>query len=796
MKLFLASPNDVVRERKIAEDVIAAINRDFSDHTNCTVELLAWEHVQPGAGRPQERINLCVDQCDLFVGILWKRWGSPAGNGQTGFEEEFERASRIQHSVGSPDLWIFFKDVDAESSEDPGQQLRQVLAFRRRLESEQQVLYKNFANEIDFHGKFHTHLLRHLFTLQREKPHGARENHALSPVFPPREDPAAHTADSTSIVRSMLNSIPSQLGAQPAQFVGRDPLGAVRLLVFASALHYSAVRPHLLSNHAVNTAYAFRDRITLTEFEKIHLFTSMIREGNRHTPGWFWVRDGGSVGIFERLYTLATEDHEPDTRKAAVEYLTKQRKIAVLGRTADEVALKFLQDNSEDVKRVAIEYAATLGSDALIQKLEELRGDPTLTMEADSAVASIKVRTNPREEVLELLRSGTEAAGVVMEALRPAARELDEAWLCKALKHAHPDVRHVGATALLERGLISEWTAKELVEDRSRDVVAVGIQALIERGEAPSAERIGELLDGSDTGSSSTSGLERDKLVQKSFEKMSSEELNRQVGWLSVDGPAAYEVVGKREFAERASDIRRDLETRFTGLKERDIEALRKVVLEGVREGLGNRVDEAAKAVAEEAAESTFKELVSKWAKLDGFVNGRFAAAGLRVLEECGNRGDLELARFYTESEEEEVRGVVVELLRKWGNGSDVEWLVASAKASIGAMSEKAGRAAIELSGNSRQLVGRFLCSESPGLAEAALGMLEADGSLELPEECEQLLETDSPMVRSGLTRILVGRWNRNDVRDLLDRYIGRGIYYYDVVAALDRALYGPGRKG
>ena len=117
-------------------------------------------------------------------------------------------------------------------------------------------------------------------------------------------------------------------------------------------------------------------------------------------------------------------------------------------------------------------------------------------------------------------------------------------------------------------------------------------------------------------------------------------------------------------------------------------------------------------------------------------------------------------------------------------------------QASIGAMSEKAGRAAIELSGNPRQLVGRFLCSESPSLAEAALGMLEADGSLELPEECEQLLASDSPRVRSGLTRILVGRWNRNDVRGLLDRYIDRGIYYYDVVADLDRALYGPGAEG
>ena len=595
----------------------------------------------------------------------------------------------------------------------------------------------------------------------------------------------------------MLNSIPPQLGAQPAEFVGRDPLGAVRLLVFASALHYSAVGPHLLSNHVVNTAYVLRDRITLTEFEKNHLFTSMIREGNRYTPGWFWVRDGGSVGVLERLYTLATGDRDPDTRRAAVAYLTQQRNLETSRLPPDDVALTFLQDNSEDVKRAAVEYAATRGSDALIQKLEELRSDdPTLAKATDAAVAMIKVRTNPQTEVPELLRRGTEPVGVVVEALRGAARELDEASLYKALKHGHPDVRHVGATAMLERGLISENTAKELVKDDSRDVVAVGIQTLIERGEAPSAERIRELLGGPDA-ASLTSLRERDELVLKSLAKLTSEELKRHVGWLSVDGPAAYEVMGKREFGKQASDIRRDLETRFAGLKQRNIEALGKAILASVIEGLGSGADEATKAAAEAAAESALEKHVGQSTELDGFVKGRFAVAGLRVLGELGDRRDVELVRVYAESEVEEVRSVVVELLRKWGDGSDVNRLIAISTASIvGATSEKAGRAAIELSDSPRQLVGRFLCSESPSLAEAALEILEADKSLELPEECEQLLASDSQRVRLGLAGILVERWNQNSLRSLLDRYINRGTYYYDVVTDLDRALYSPEAEG
>ena len=92
-----------------------------------TVELLGWEDRLPGFGRPQAQINDDVDACDLFLGVLWRRWGSSTGEFESGFEEEFERAIGRQRRSKSPEIWIYFKRVEDPS--DPGEQLRQVLAF-------------------------------------------------------------------------------------------------------------------------------------------------------------------------------------------------------------------------------------------------------------------------------------------------------------------------------------------------------------------------------------------------------------------------------------------------------------------------------------------------------------------------------------------------------------------------------------------------------------------------------------------------------------------------------------------
>lgn len=94
IKVFLASPGDLADERNIAKVIVDDFNSQLADALGYQVELVGWEDTLPGVGRPQGIINRDLDGCDLFVGMLWKRWGTPPGTEPytSGFEEEFKRS--------------------------------------------------------------------------------------------------------------------------------------------------------------------------------------------------------------------------------------------------------------------------------------------------------------------------------------------------------------------------------------------------------------------------------------------------------------------------------------------------------------------------------------------------------------------------------------------------------------------------------------------------------------------------------------------------------------------------------
>lgn len=78
-KLFLASPSDVKEERLIVENVINDFNNTYSSQLNARIELCSWEKSSyPSVGEyPQAVINSQIgDEYDIFLGILWTRFGS------------------------------------------------------------------------------------------------------------------------------------------------------------------------------------------------------------------------------------------------------------------------------------------------------------------------------------------------------------------------------------------------------------------------------------------------------------------------------------------------------------------------------------------------------------------------------------------------------------------------------------------------------------------------------------------------------------------------------------------------
>src|ERR1035437_2487157 len=153
LSVFLASPADVNAERKVAEEVVTAVNK-LVRLVGWRVALQKWEDNLPGFGRPQALINPLVDQCDLFVGLLWERWGERSGSFSSGFEEEYERARTRRTVQGKPEIWLVFKQVDPTKLKDPGEQLKKVLEFRKSQTDLGELLYREVRDADDWASKF------------------------------------------------------------------------------------------------------------------------------------------------------------------------------------------------------------------------------------------------------------------------------------------------------------------------------------------------------------------------------------------------------------------------------------------------------------------------------------------------------------------------------------------------------------------------------------------------------------------------------------------------------------------
>lgn len=133
VRIFLASPGDLKEERRAAKSVVDEFNSFWADETGYRVELMGWEDTVASYGRPQATINQDLEKCELFVGMIWKRWGTPPDAGSiysSGFEEELKTSVTNRKIKGKPEISLLFKVVDPEALRDPGDQLKRVISLK------------------------------------------------------------------------------------------------------------------------------------------------------------------------------------------------------------------------------------------------------------------------------------------------------------------------------------------------------------------------------------------------------------------------------------------------------------------------------------------------------------------------------------------------------------------------------------------------------------------------------------------------------------------------------------------
>jgi hypothetical protein len=164
LRVFVASPGGVEHERQTVRDIAEELNVPLRGH-GWEILVLGWEDRGPTAGRAQADINADVRLCDVFVGVLWDRWGTPTGQSTSGFAEEWAIARDRHESTGRPDLWLFFKRLPEPTpeyaSENP--QLDAVLDFRHEVEQRDLAFHKSFDDLDEFKGLVRRRLLDEIF---------------------------------------------------------------------------------------------------------------------------------------------------------------------------------------------------------------------------------------------------------------------------------------------------------------------------------------------------------------------------------------------------------------------------------------------------------------------------------------------------------------------------------------------------------------------------------------------------------------------------------------------------------
>lgn len=178
MSIFLASPGDVTDERIKLTEIISDWNQVWSRNLGLRLELIKWEtDAYPGVGKDaQDVINQQIpNDYDLFVGIMWSRFGTPTSRAGSGTQEEFQSAlSRYRSDPEGVSIFFYFKDAPIAPSKIDTEQLRNVQEFKDSLGREG-ILHWGFSDLDQFEKLFAMHVTRHVQAWKHKNPERIHE---------------------------------------------------------------------------------------------------------------------------------------------------------------------------------------------------------------------------------------------------------------------------------------------------------------------------------------------------------------------------------------------------------------------------------------------------------------------------------------------------------------------------------------------------------------------------------------------------------------------------------------------
>jgi len=159
-KCFIGSPSDTSKEREICDKVFNEINTTIGESMDFRIESKKWEKdVFPAFGKDsQDVINSQIgSDYNIFVGIMWKKFGTPTSRAESGTEEEFLNAYKLWEKNKDIDLMFYFNKEAPELDDIDTEQLNKVREFSKKV-ADFGGLYYEYKGATQFETDFKKHI--------------------------------------------------------------------------------------------------------------------------------------------------------------------------------------------------------------------------------------------------------------------------------------------------------------------------------------------------------------------------------------------------------------------------------------------------------------------------------------------------------------------------------------------------------------------------------------------------------------------------------------------------------------
>ena len=509
VQIFLASPGDLQPERQAAKAAVDAFNKGWANWLSIQVELVGWEDTFKRFGRPQSQINLDLDRCDAFIGMMWRKWGSPPGGDYTsGFEEEFERATNSRKGSGRPEMTLFFKKIDSEFLKDQGPDLKKVLSFRERVIAERLVLFEEFEGLRDFEEKLTSWITSYVQSLKKTEATITSDDsqvissdpqpiktEATQPTYTPLSNEGAEFA------REFIEKTEGDREANPIRSVE-----VARFRLLAAMVAVTGNDETVLGVHDANLLFKERSSLDLSRQEMQGLIDSGLDNINHEVvPLWYWyVEAGGQDSGYLSLSTIT------GSQSLRIGALTAMRLIGdpikPLPPLASEddgvtrgafVASWLSHSSNERVKVAALEYLSVCGDQSDLPMLTEeyeKRNYQTVGASVD-AIIRINLKQSRENALRSLIESQPENVDErLVDEIFARPTRLPTTLILSAINQRDAKVRAKVVTILIARNAFASDAAERLLDDSSATVRYEALRALIKDGREFPDDKVKSIL--------------------------------------------------------------------------------------------------------------------------------------------------------------------------------------------------------------------------------------------------------------------------------------------------------------